>query len=301
VGRRLRSESRVEFYSRWYQARYKSGDLNGLIEFAWKFPQIAKSARWYRDAVGDLISILVADRKRRRESLRKIASLLNRMRIPARRADKWYASAVRLYARRSPNKSAGTLRTFRILRAIYGPRRQNLSWVESVIKSGETKQDDVRLLWDIHRFLKDPFRVLRQDILSRFRLHERHIHADKTIPRRERLVSYVGVCWGTRELPNSTLRPVLLTKGSRDHGILDDLFFQRNSHTQFHGPHLRGFLDQPLRREDLIILVTGRLDTAVTKILSRWFGISLRSAYRYKPVQKPPPPGSITVTPLDPA
>jgi hypothetical protein len=54
----------------------------------------------------------------------------------------------------------------------------------------------------------------------------------------------------------------------------------------------------PLSRDDPILLVTGRLDTMITKILCQWFSISPRSAYRYKPVQKPALPGSITVTPL---
>lgn len=299
MGRRLRSESRIEFYFRWYGARYKSGDLNALIEFAWKFPHTAKSARWFRDAVGDLISILVADRRRRRESLRKIASLLNRMSVPAHRAEKWYASAVRLYTLRSPSKSPGALGAFRILRALYGSKRQNLSWSESVIKRGDTTQEDVRLLWDLHRLMKDPLRVLCQDILSRFGRHERHVQADKAVPRRERLISYVGRCWGTRELPNSTLRAALLAKGIRDHGILDALFPSSDSRTRFHGPYFKGFLDLPLRRDEITILVTGRLETAVTRILGRWFTISPRSAYRYKPVQKPSKLGSIAVTTLE--
>lgn len=45
-------------------------------------------------------------------------------------------------------------------------------------------------------------------------------------------------------------------------------------------------------------LVTGKTNTAVIRILGRWFGVSPRSAYRHRPVQKENTPGSITVTPL---
>jgi hypothetical protein len=291
--RRLHPDSRLAIYSRWYEARYNAPrrELEAVVEFAWRFPQIVRSARWFREAVADLISVIVIDRKGHGKSFRRIASLLSRMRVPPRRADRWHASAVRLYTRRRPNRPVSALNAFRILCAIYGRQRQDRSWSGLVIRSGDVTQEDVRLLWDFHRLIKDPFKVLRRDILARFRRHERRVANDKTVPRPERLISYVRRCWGTRELPHSTLRAVLLAKGIRDHGILDDLSPV---------PHYRkGLLDLSLSRDDLIILVTGRLETAVTKILSQWFGISPRSAYRYKPVQKRSILGSITVTPVD--
>lgn len=212
--RKLRSQTRVETYSRWYERRYRGkGELKAVVEFAWKFQQIAMSARWFQEAVADLISVLVIDRKRRGKSLRHIASLLNRMRIPTRRSGRWYASTVTLYTRPRPTRLIRASDAFRTLCAIYGSKRQDLSWFQRVISDGDTTSADVRLLWDMHRLTKNAFKILRQDIVSRFRRHENQVGEDTTIPRRDRLVSYVRRCSGTRELPLSTLRAALLTKG----------------------------------------------------------------------------------------
>ena len=298
--RRLHTESRLEVYCRWYERRYKTGcDPSAIVEFAWKFPQTAKSAHWFRDAVAELISVIVIGRRTKGKSFRHIAALLNRMHIPPPRADRWYASSVRLHTQRPPNRKLSALKAFRLLCTIYGPRRQDLSWVESAIRSGDSTQEDVCLLWELHRIMKDRFRVLRQDILSRYKRYERQVHAGKAVPRRERLASFVRTCWGTCQLPHSTLRAALLAKGIRDHSILDALFFTPDSKIRSREPYFKGFLDRPFNREELVTLSTGKLDTAVIKIVCRWFRISPRSAYRYKPVQKKGPLGSITVTPLD--
>lgn len=298
--RKLHPETRLDVYRRWYEARDKGNrDASALIEFAWKFPDTSKGARWFQEAVGELIAALVRRLRKDGKSFRHIATLLNRMRVPTRRAGRWYASSVRLCALRPPRIDLSGLDAFRLLCAIYGPKRQDLSWVESVIRSGDSMQEDVGLLWDLHPLMKEPFRLLRGDILLRFRRYERHVRAGKAIPRQERLVSFVRRCWGTRELPYSNLRAALLAEGIRERGILEELSPPPQASKRLSRPLGRGLLDRRLTRDDEVILATGRLETAVTRILCKWFGFSPRSAYRYKPVQKKAPLGSITVTPLD--
>jgi hypothetical protein len=286
--RRLHATARIDLYSRWHEVRYRSGDVTALVEFAWKFPATANSARWFRTAVARLITIIILEEKKKRCSLRKIAATLNRMRIPAPRGGKWFASSVRAH-RPSSDIRLAPRDAGRILCAIYGPKRQDLSWWELVARGGDSAAQAVHLLWDLHRLMKEHFRLLRQDILARFRRHERKTGVERGVRRGQRLASYVSRCWGTRELPNLTLRAALLSKGLRDRGILDALS----------SPEFRIFLDRPLSQKESVMLVTRRLDTAVTEILCGRFAISPRTAYRYKPVQKPTSIGSINVTPLD--
>lgn len=134
VKRKLRSRARTEFYSLWHEERYRSGDLNAIVEFAWKFPRTAKSARWFRAAISCLVSIVIRDRKGKGRSLRRIAALLNRMRIPARRGNRWFASSVRAHECRMLHKLVNPTDAGRILCAIYRRRRQDLSCSEAVAR-----------------------------------------------------------------------------------------------------------------------------------------------------------------------
>ncbi len=98
---------------------------------------------------------------------------------------------------------------------------------------------------------------------------------------------FVRNYYGTRQLPFRTLRQALDIQrlslrevtGRVPYG--DDVDIVQILSV----PELKSFLDRPLTRDEMLKLVSKKLDTAVLEIVCGRVpgGISARTAYRYKP------------------
>ena len=277
-----------------YERDYKCGKrdlrIRALVEFGTRFPDTARKTPWFRSAITDLVAVVRASHQERGWSLQKIANLLNCIGVPPSKGKKWHASSLRLSKYRTPSTSFQPLAAQKILKVIYGSKKAQQAWVESIVQASDTNREVARVVWEMHRHFKPYFQKLFRAIDLKFRQYERGIDVNRTTPMKKRRIEFVRSFFGSHQLPFRSLREALnvtrLTSEQKQGseplppgaGLVELL-----SLDSVESARSGTYLDRPFTHNELVTLMSKKLHTALLEIICGWVKIPVRTVQHHKP------------------
>jgi hypothetical protein len=262
-----------------YRTRFEqSGEDLWLLEYG-RSPSAWQSS-WFRQLVRTKVMIFVRWCTSRKISLGKIAKWLNERGPNPSKGTAWHKSTIRYLLDRSPDsgEDVGIRTVMRLLKGLRWAEENQQPWVDRITESSESTEESARRVWEMHRLLLPPFRVLSAFLVQSQRKHERV--ADRFQQKgtgMHRRGAFGLQFLGTKSLQAKTLRNILQDAKSSSDGTLPWVLELENLERA-----VPQFLDFQPTKFDMELLGKHKTTEALLKILCRLEGISTRTARRYK-------------------
>jgi hypothetical protein len=267
---------RNEWY---YRTRFEqSGEAAWLLEYgrcpsAWRSP-------WFRQAVRTNVMVFLHWCNDRRISLRKTARWLIEHGPNPFKGTAWRKSTLRYLLDRSPDsgEDVAIKKVMRLLKGLGWAERNQQPWIDRITELSESTEERARRVWEMHKLLLPPFRMLSAHLVRYQREHE--LVADRFQRKgtgMERRAEFGFRFLGTKSLPAKTLRDLLQEAKSSANDFPPWVMELE----QLEGA-VPQFLDFQPTKFDMKILGQHKTTEALLRILCKLERISTRTARRYK-------------------
>jgi hypothetical protein len=262
-----------------YRTRFEeSGEDLWLLEYgrspsAWQSP-------WFRQLVRIKVMFFVRWCTSRKISLGKIGSWLNECGPSPSKGTAWHKSTLRYLLDRAPDsgEDAGIRPVMRLLKGLRWAKLNQQPWVDGIIESSDSTEERVRRVWEMHKLLLPPFRVLSAYLVRSQQKHERvadrfQLKGTGMHRRGEFGLRFLG----TKSLPEKSMRDILQDDNSSSRAPVPWALQLEELEKA-----VPNFLDFQPTKFDMELLGKHKTPEALLKILCRLEGISTRTARRYK-------------------